>query len=157
ASVDVNSLPHATGIFNLLGALGIVAVTTILVVGIKESANLNTAIVFVKVGTVLVFIAVAAVWVFGHMSQAQANWTAFIPDNAGEFGKYGWSGIVRGAGVIFFAFIGFDAVSTAAQEAKNPQKDMPVGILGSLIVCTILYILTAGLLTGVVKYPQLNV
>ena len=157
AGIDPSTLPHVTGVFNLLGALGICVVTTILVVGIQESANLNTAIVFVKVGTVLVFIVVASIWVAGHMSQATANWTPFIPPNTGEFGKYGLSGIGRGAAVIFFAFIGFDAVSTAAQEAKNPQKDMPVGILGSLIVCTILYILTAGLLTGVVKYPQLNV
>ena len=154
---DVSHLPQAVGQFNLLGFLAICAVTLILVIGIKESANLNSAIVFVKVGTVLVFIAVAAVWVFGHWSQAVANWTPFIPPNTGEFGRYGWSGISRGAAVIFFAYIGFDAVSTAAQESKNPQKDMPIGILGSLVICTILYILTAGLLTGVVKFSQLNV
>jgi APA family basic amino acid/polyamine antiporter len=131
-------------------------VTTVLVIGIQESATLNTIIVFIKVGTVLVFIAVAAIYVFGHMETAKANWTPFIPPNTGEFGKYGWSGIVRAAGVIFFAYIGFDAVSTAAQEARNPKKDMPIGILGSLAICTVLYIATAGLLTGVVKYPMLN-
>jgi len=86
-----------------------------------------------------------------------ANWHPFIPKNTGHFGQYGWSGIMRGAGVVFFAYIGFDAVSTAAQEARNPQKDMPFGILGSLIVCTTLYIFVAGLLTGVKSYTTLNV
>ena len=137
--------------------LAIAAVTTILVIGIEESATLNTVIVFVKVGAVLVFIAVAALYVLGHPAQAAANWTPFIPPNAGEFGKFGWSGIARGAGVIFFAYIGFDAVSTAAQEARNPQKDMPIGILGSLAICTVLYILTSALLTGVISYTRLNV
>ncbi len=155
--VDTSALPHATGLFNLIAFLAICLVTTVLVIGIQESATINTIIVFIKVGTVLVFIGVASVYVAGHWGQTVANWTPFVPPNAGEFGKYGWSGVGRGAAVIFFAYIGFDAVSTAAQEAKNPQKDMPVGILGSLVVCTILYIATAGLLTGVVKYPQLNV
>jgi APA family basic amino acid/polyamine antiporter len=149
-------LEHATGAFNIIAFLAICLVTIVLVIGIEESATLNTIIVFIKVGTVLVFIAVAAVYVFGHMETVKANWTPFIPENTGEFGKYGWSGIVRAAGVIFFAYIGFDAVSTAAQEAKNPKRDMPIGILGSLAICTVLYIATAGLLTGVVKYPQLN-
>jgi len=157
AGVDVSVLPHATGVFNVIAFLAICMVTTILVIGIQESATVNTIIVFIKVGTVLVFIGVAALYVMNHWGQSVANWTPFIPPNTGEFGKYGWSGIGRGAAVIFFAYIGFDAVSTAAQEAKNPQKDMPVGILGSLVICTILYIATAGLLTGVVKYPQLNV
>jgi APA family basic amino acid/polyamine antiporter len=85
------------------------------------------------------------------------NWTPFVPENTGEFGHYGWSGVVRAAGVIFLAYIGFDAVSTAAQEAKNPQKDMPFGILGSLVICTILYILVSGILTGLVPYSTLNV
>jgi APA family basic amino acid/polyamine antiporter len=85
------------------------------------------------------------------------NWKHFIPDNTGEFGKYGWSGIARAASVIFFAYIGFDAVSTAAQEARNPQRDMPMGIMGSLLICTILYILVSGLLTALVPYTALNV
>lgn len=155
--VNVAAFPHVTAVFNLVAFAAIVGVTTILVIGIRESANLNSAIVFVKVGTVLVFIGVAAVYLFHHPEQASSNWKPFIPPNTGEFGHYGWSGIARGAAVIFFAYIGFDAVSTAAQEAKNPQKDMPVGILGSLAICTVLYILTAGLLTGVVNYAQLNV
>jgi APA family basic amino acid/polyamine antiporter len=156
-TVDLATLPHVTAAFNLVAFLAICAVTTVLVIGIKESANLNTAIVFVKIGTVLVFIAVAAVYVLSHPSQASANWHPFIPPNTGKFGQYGWSGIVRGAGVIFFAYIGFDAVSTAAQEAKNPKRDMPIGILGSLAICTVLYLATSFLLTGVVKYTQLNV
>jgi basic amino acid/polyamine antiporter, APA family len=155
--VNTAPLPHATGAFNVVAFLAICLVTFVLVIGIEESATLNTIIVFIKVGTVLVFIAVAALYVAGHWAQAQANWTPFIPPNTGESGHYGWSGVARGAAVIFFAYIGFDAVSTAAQEAKNPQKDMPMGILGSLAICTVLYIATAWLLTGVVKYPQLNV
>ncbi len=155
--VDPAALPHATGVFNLVAFFAIAVVTTILVIGIQESANFNSAIVIVKVSIVLVFIAIAGQFVLAHPAIARENWHPFIPPNAGEFGKYGWSGIARAAGVIFFAYIGFDAVSTAAQEARNPQKDMPVGILGSLAVCTVLYILVAGLLTGLVPYSALNV
>jgi APA family basic amino acid/polyamine antiporter len=86
-----------------------------------------------------------------------ANWHPFIPANTGTFGSFGMSGILRGSAVVFFAFIGFDAVSTAAQEAKKPQRDMPIGILGSLVICTVLYILVAGVLTGLVPYADLNV
>jgi len=155
--VNTAGLPHATGIFNIVAFFAICLVTTILVIGIQESATLNTIIVFIKVGTVLVFIAVAGIFVANHWAQAQANWTPFIPPNTGVSGQYGWSGVARGAAVIFFAYIGFDAVSTAAQEAKNPQRDMPIGILGSLAICTVLYIVTSWLLTGVVNYKQLNV
>jgi basic amino acid/polyamine antiporter, APA family len=94
---------------------------------------------------------------FGIKYVNTANWTPFIPENTGEFGHYGWSGILRGAGVIFFAYIGFDAVSTAAQEAKNPQKDLPIGILGSLAICTVLYIAMALIMTGIAHYTELNV
>jgi basic amino acid/polyamine antiporter, APA family len=155
--VDLAALPHATAVFNLVAFLAIAVVTTILVIGIQESATINSVIVFVKVGTVLIFIAVAGAFVLQHLPQAKVNWTPFMPPNRGTFGQYGWSGVLRGAGKIFFAYIGFDAVSTAAQEAKNPQKDMPVGILGSLTLCTLLYIVTAGLLTGVISYTRLNV
>jgi APA family basic amino acid/polyamine antiporter len=157
AGVDASTLPHASGVFNLVAFLGIALVTTVLVIGIKESANLNSFIVVIKVCVLLVFIALGVAYISKHMSDATANWTPFIPPNEGEFGKYGWSGVIRAAGVIFFAYIGFDAVSTAAQEAKNPKRDMPIGILGSLVVCTILYILVAGTLTGLVKYTTLNV
>jgi APA family basic amino acid/polyamine antiporter len=157
AGVDASTLPHVHAVFNIVAFVAIAAVTTVLVIGIKESANFNSAIVIVKVAIVLVFIGIAGAFVLKHPDVATANWHPFIPPNAGEFGKYGWSGIARAAGVIFFAYIGFDAVSTAAQEAKNPQKDMPIGILGSLAICTLLYILVSGLLTGVVSYTQLNV
>jgi APA family basic amino acid/polyamine antiporter len=143
-------VPHATARFNLLAFLAILGVTTILIVGIKESANFNTGIVFVKLIAVLTFIAVALPFVLKHADIAHANWKVFLPPNAGSFGAYGWSGVLRGAGVVFFAYIGFDAVSTAAQEARKPQKDMPIGILGSLIVCTFLYIVVSGLLTATV-------
>src|SRR5580700_5013204 len=157
AGVDAATLPQATAVFNLVAFLVIAVVTTILVIGIQESATINSVIVFVKVGTVLVFIAIAGAFVFNHFAQAKLNWTPFIPPNTGVTGEFGWSGVLRGAGKIFFAYIGFDAVSTAAQEAKNPQKDMPVGILGSLTLCTLLYIVTSGLLTGVISYTRLNV
>jgi APA family basic amino acid/polyamine antiporter len=155
--VGSTAVPHATGIFDLPAFLAIALVTTVLVIGIRESANFNSVMVFIKVGTVVTFIAVAGSFLVSHLDVARANWTPFIPPNQGSFGFFGWSGIARGAAVIFFAYIGFDAVSTAAQEAKNPQRDMPIGILGSLAVCTVLYILMGGTLTGVVKYTQLNV
>jgi APA family basic amino acid/polyamine antiporter len=156
--VDPTTLPTMTASFNLVAFLAIALVTTILVIGIKESANFNSTIVIIKVGIVLVFIAVAGAFVIQHPDKTiGVNWKHFIPDNTGEFGKYGWSGIARAASVIFFAYIGFDAVSTAAQEAKNPQKDMPIGIMGSLLICTILYIVVSGLLTALVPYTALNV
>src|SRR5271165_2863836 len=148
---------HTTTIFNFMAFFAIIAVTTLLIVGIKESANFNTTIVFVKLIAVIVFIIVAGMYVIKQPDVAHANWAVFLPRNTGSFGSFGWSGVLRGAGVVFFAYIGFDAVSTAAQEAKNPQKDMPLGILGSLIVCTILYLLVSGLLTATVHYSRLNV
>jgi basic amino acid/polyamine antiporter, APA family len=157
AGIYPTSLPHATGVFNVVAFLGIAAATFILIVGIKESANFNSAVVILKVAIVLVFIGVAGMYVFRHPALAAANWHPFIPPNTGKFGDFGWSGVARGAAVIFFAYIGFDAVSTAAQEAKNPQKDMPIGIIGSLVICTVLYILVSGLLTAVVPYTALNV
>ncbi|HEX3320251.1 MAG TPA: amino acid permease [Terriglobales bacterium] len=156
-NIDPSTLPHQTGVFNLVAFFGIALMTTILVIGIKESANLNSFIVVVKVAVLLIFIGIGINYILGHTSQASANWTPFLPENEGAFGKYGWSGVIRAAGVIFFAYIGFDAVSTAAQEAKNPKRDMPIGILGSLVICTILYILVSGVLTGLVKYTTLNV
>ena len=139
------------GVLNV-PAMGLVALLTVLlVVGIKESARFNNIIVYVKVTIVLLVI------FFGFRYVNTANWHPFIPENTGSFGSFGWSGILRGAGVIFFAYIGFDAVSTAAQEAKNPQRDLPIGILGSLAVCTVLYILMALVMTGVAHYTELNV
>jgi APA family basic amino acid/polyamine antiporter len=129
----------------------VLLMTTLLVKGIKESANFNTVIVIIKLIVILLFIG------FGLSYINPSNWVPFIPDNTGTFGEFGWSGIFNGAGVIFFAYIGFDAVSTAAQEARNPKRDMPIGILGSLIACTILYIAVALVLTGIVNFRELNV
>jgi APA family basic amino acid/polyamine antiporter len=138
---DTASLPHAAAWFNLPAFLVVMAVSLLLVRGIKESAAFNAVIVVLKVATVLIFIGIVAVFLFHPPEARAANWHPFIPANSGAFGSFGWSGIARGAGVIFFAYIGFDSVSTAAQEAKNPQRDMPIGILGSLAICTAIYIL----------------
>lgn len=157
AGIDPATLPGATAIFDLPAFLVVAFITMVLIVGIKESANFNAAVVFVKVATVLVFIAVAGTFLLGHPEVAAANWSPFLPPNTGTFGQYGWSGVGRGAAVIFFAYIGFDAVSTAAQEARDPQRDMPIGILGSLALCTILYVAMGALLTGMVHYSRLAV
>jgi APA family basic amino acid/polyamine antiporter len=140
-----------TALFNLPAMLISAAATVLLVIGIQESARVNAVIVVIKVGVVLLIIGL------GGMFVSAENWQPFIPANTGEFGEYGWSGILRGAGVIFFAYIGFDAVSTAAQEAKNPQRDMPMGIIGSLLICTVLYVLVSGVMVGLVPYQQLGV
>ncbi|HEY1802341.1 MAG TPA: amino acid permease [Terriglobales bacterium] len=142
--------------YDYIGFLIILFITTILVIGIKESANFTTAIVIMKVSVVCIFIALATAFLMSHGWNTN-YWHPFIPPNTGVRGEFGWSGILRGAGVVFFAYIGFDAVSTAAQEAKNPKKDMPIGILGSLVICTVLYILVSGLLTHLVPYQQLMV
>ena len=149
-------LPHVTGLFNLVAVCIVLVVTTILVIGIKESANFNSTIVIVKVGIVGVFLAVGGLFLLHHPQVASANWHPFVPPPDGH-GNFGWGGIPTAAASIFFAYIGFDAVSTAAQEAKNPQRDMPIGILGSLVVCTILYIAVSLVLTGLVSYKTLNV
>ena len=150
--VEASKSFEPTGtIVNLPAVFLIIAITGLLVVGIRESATFNNIAVFIKTGIVLAVIG------FGFMYVNSANWSPFIPENTGTFGQFGWSGIVRGSAVVFFAYIGFDAVSTAAQEAKNPQRDLPIGILASLAVCTVLYILMALTMTGLVPYAQLNV
>jgi APA family basic amino acid/polyamine antiporter len=141
----------ATALFNLPAVLIIAIVTTLLVVGIKESASVNNVIVFIKLAVVILFIIMAA----PHINPD--NWHPFIPPNTGDREHFGFSGVVAGAAIVFFAYIGFDAVSTAAQEAKNPQRDMPIGIIGSLIICTVLYIAVAAIATGVMPYSQLDV
>ncbi len=150
------SLVHVDGLFNLVAFLIIGVVTTVLVIGIKESANLNSAIVFVKLGIIGVFLVLGIGYLLHHPHLAAQNWHPFIPPPQGG-GHYGWSGISAGAASVFFAYIGFDAVSTAAQEAKNPSRDMPIGILGSLVICTLLYIVVSLVLTGLVDYRALNV
>ncbi|MBY0355805.1 MAG: amino acid permease [Rickettsiales bacterium] len=139
------------GIMNLPALVGILGVTGLLVAGVSESARVNNIIVAIKVTVVLAFIIIGAFYVNPD------NWTPFIPENTGVDGEFGWSGVFRAASIIFFAYVGFEAVSTAAAEAKNPQKDMPFGIIGSLIVCTILYMGVSAVLTGVVPYSALNV
>jgi APA family basic amino acid/polyamine antiporter len=136
------------GLVNLPAVFIIVVISWLLMIGIKESANVNAAVVVIKVAVVLVFIGVGVWFVKG------SNYTPFIPENTGKFGEFGWSGVLRAAGVIFFAYIGFDAVSTAAQEAKNPQRDMPIGILGSLAICTILYVAFSLVMTGLAHYTE---
>jgi basic amino acid/polyamine antiporter, APA family len=153
---DLSKLPHVTGVFNLVAFLVILVVTAILVIGIQESANFNSLIVIVKLTCVFIFLVLGINFLIHHPSLAKMNWHPFIPprDAAGNFGI---NGIAAGAASVFFAYIGFDAVSTAAQEAKNPQRDMPIGILGSLVICTILYILVSLTLTGLVSYKALDV
>ncbi len=155
-SIHLASLPHATAVANLVAFAAIAVVTAVLVIGIEESANVNSAIVFIKLAVVGVFIVVGAYFLMHHPQLTQANWHPFIPPSTGG-SHYGVPGIMAGAASIFFAYIGFDAVSTAAQEAKNPRRDMPIGIIGSLIICTILYIVVALILTGLVNYKMLNV
>lgn len=151
------AMDHATGTiivgsgFNLPALVGIGIMTMLLVLGVKESATVNNVIVFIKVSVVVLFILVGIFYVNPDY------WSPFIPEPTGVAGQYGWDGILRGAGVVFFAYVGFEAVSTAAQEAKNPQRDMPIGILGSLLVCTVLYMLVSLVLTGIVPYDTLNV
>jgi basic amino acid/polyamine antiporter, APA family len=137
-------------VLNVPAMLIVAVITILLIIGISESARFNNIVVVIKLAVVFLFIG------FGLAYINRENWEPFIPPAAGP-GKYGWDGVVRGAGVIFFAYIGFDAVSTAAQETRNPQRDMPIGILGSLAICTVLYIVVALVLTGIVNYTQLNV
>lgn len=139
------------GRVNLIAVVIVVAISSILIVGIRESARFNSFIVFVKVSVVILFI------VLGYFYIHKANYHPFLPANTGKFGAFGWSGVLAAAGQVFFAYIGFDAVSTAAQEAKNPKRDMPIGIIGSLAICTVLYILYSLVLTGVVNYKALAV
>ncbi|ALM50620.1 amino acid transporter [Flavobacterium psychrophilum] len=134
------------GIINLPAVIIVAILSFVLAKGTKESSGLNTILVIIKISVIILFIALG--WSFIN----PANYSPFLPENTGEFGHFGWSGVVRGAAVVFFGFIGFDAVSTAAQEAKNPQKDMPIGIIGSLLVATILYVVFAYVMTGLVPY-----
>ncbi len=148
-------LPHALtacpwdgGIINIPAILIVVMISIILMRGTEESSFFNGLIVFLKIGVILIFVILG--WKFINSD----NLTPYIPENTGVLGEYGISGILRGAGIVFFAFLGFDAVSTAAQETKNPKRNMPIGILVSLFVCTVLYILFAHVMTGVAHYTE---
>ena len=139
------------GLFNLPAAIIVLGVAALLVKGIKESATTNTVLVIIKALVLVVFVIAGASYV------TRSNLTPFIPPNTGTFGSFGFSGVMRATGIMFFAYIGFDAVSTAAQESRNPQRDMPIGILVSLLICTVLYIGVATVLIGIVPYHKLNV
>jgi len=146
-----HSLGLSGAYVNLPATLLVVGLTTLLVIGIRASATFNGIIVMMKLAVVILVIA------FGLPYVSSANLTPFIPENTGTFGQFGWSGVLRASGVVFFAYIGFDAVSVAAQEARNPQRNMPIGILGSLVLCTVLYMLMSLVITGIAPYSTLNV
>lgn len=158
ASLSQATLDHTSegwvltgSIINFPAVFIIAIISALLLGGIKQSAKINGVIVVIKVAVILLFIG------FGLSYIDTSNWTPYIPENTGEYGHYGISGIFRGAAVVFYAFLGFDALSTAAQETKNPQKDMPKGILISLAICAILYVLVTAVLTGIVNYKDLDV
>lgn len=138
-------------LMNLPAMLMVAFIGMMIIIGIKAAARMNHIMVIIKLCTIALFIIVG----IPHINPA--NWSPFIPENTGVFGDFGWSGILRASGLVFFAYIGFDTVSTLAQDAKNPQKDLPRGILGSLGICTVAYIITALVLTGIVSYKMLHV
>ncbi|MDR2216161.1 MAG: amino acid permease [Nevskiaceae bacterium] len=156
AVLDVAGNPVIT-LFNLPAFLICMALASLLVVGVSESAKVNNAIVAVKVTVIVAFVLIGGWFVIKNFGTLKANWDPFIPPPTGEKGEFGWGGILRAATIVFFAYIGFEAVSTAGQEAKNPKRDMPFGIIGSLLICTILYILVSVVLTLMVNYTTLNV
>jgi APA family basic amino acid/polyamine antiporter len=149
--IPIAATSIVTALFNLPAVFITLAVTVLLVIGVSESATVNNIIVAIKVTVILLFIAVGAFFI------NTANWHPFIPEPTGYPDQFGIDGIIRAAMIVFFAYIGFEAVSTAGQEARDPRKDMPIGILGSLVICTVLYMLTAAVLTGVVSFTKLNV
>ena len=151
AAPDSFSVAASGAILNVPAVLIVLALATVCYIGIKQSAQFNTVIVTLKVAVVVLFI------VLGLGFIQHANWHPFIPPATGRPGQYGWGGVFTASGVIFFAYIGFDAISTTAQEAKNPQRDMPIGILSSLVVCTLLYVAVSAVLTGMVSYTKLDV
>lgn len=147
-----------TTLFNLPAFAVCTLLGLLLVVGVSESAKVNNIIVAIKVSVIIAFIAIGGYMVLSNLGELTAkNWTPFIPEPTGDKGEFGWGGILRAASIVFFAYIGFEAVSTAGQEAKNPKRDMPIGIIGSLVVCTVLYMLVAAVLTLIVNYKGLNV
>ena len=154
--VLVNGAP-VVYLFNLPAFLVCLALALLLVVGVSESAKFNNMIVAIKVTVLVAFIIVGGFIILKNLPTYTPNWDPFIPEPTGAKGEFGWSGIIRAASIVFFAYIGFEAVSTAGQEAKNPKKDMPFGIIGSLIACTIIYILVSIVLTLIVDYRSLNV
>lgn len=145
-----------TTLFNVPAFLVTLILAALLTLGVSESAKVNNVIVAIKVSVIVAFIIIGGWKVLTNLPELSKNWLPFIPPNEGE-GKFGMEGVVRAASIVFFAYIGFEAVSTAGQEAKDPKKDMPIGIIGSLVVCTVLYMLVATVLTLMVNYKDLNV
>ncbi len=158
AGVDVlvNGAP-VTYLFNLPAFVICMLLAALLVIGVSESAKVNNVIVAIKVTVIVAFIAICGWYVIEHFDTLKANWEPFIPPASGDKGEFGWGGILRAASIVFFAYIGFEAVSTAGQEAKNPKRDMPIGIIGSLVACTAIYILVSIVMTLIVNYKTLNV
>ena len=154
--VLVNGAP-VVYLFNLPAFLVAAALAILLVIGVSESAKFNNVIVAIKVTVLVAFVLVGGAIILADLPTYMPNWDPFIPPPTGDKGEFGWSGILRAASIVFFAYIGFEAVSTAGQEAKDPAKDMPFGIIGSLVVCTIIYILVSIVMTLIVPYNTLNV
>jgi APA family basic amino acid/polyamine antiporter len=157
AGIDPATLPHTHGLINLLASLIVLLVSGVLVVGIKESSSLSGAMVIVNICVLLAFVLIGAYYLAHHPALLSTNWSGFIPVNTGEFGRFGWSGILRAAALVFFAFIGIDAIATLSAESKNPKRDMLIGILGSLAICTVLYLVAAAMLISLVDYRNLDV
>lgn len=156
AVLGTNGAP-LTYLFNLPAFAICALLGILLVIGVSESAKVNNAIVVVKLGVIIAFILIVGWFVIQNIGTLKANWQPFIPPSTGEKGEFGWGGIMRAASIVFFAYIGFEAVSTAGQEAKNPARDMPIGIIGSLVVCTVIYMLVSVTMTLIVNYKMLNV
>lgn len=146
-----------TALFNLPAFMVCAALAGLLIVGVSESAKVNNLIVAIKATVIIAFIIICGWYVIQHFDTLKANWDPFIPEATGKDGEFGWGGIFRASSIVFFAYIGFEAVSTAGQESKNPKKDMPFGIIGSLVICTVLYILVSIVMTLMVNYKMLNV
>jgi len=146
-----------TALFNLPAFMVCAALAGLLIVGVSESAKVNNLIVAIKATVIIAFIVICGWYVIQHFDTLKANWDPFIPEATGKDGEFGWGGIFRASSIVFFAYIGFEAVSTAGQESKNPKKDMPFGIIGSLVICTVLYILVSIVMTLMVNYKMLNV
>ncbi len=146
-----------TALFNLPAFMICAALAGLLIIGVSESAKVNNLIVAIKATVIIAFIIICGWYVIQHFDTLKSNWDPFIPEATGKDGEFGWGGIFRASSIVFFAYIGFEAVSTAGQESKNPKRDMPFGIIGSLVICTVLYILVSIVMTLIVNYKMLNV
>jgi APA family basic amino acid/polyamine antiporter len=156
-AVEDGRLVLTGAVINFPAVFVSLALTYVLFIGIRESATFNDVMVFIKVGVLVALVGYGVWYLLKHAGIAKTNLIPFVPDNSGTFGEFGWSGVFRGAAAIFFAYVGFDCVSAAAQETKNPQRDLPIGLLGTLLVVTVLFVSVSVVLTGMVHYSKLNV